>query len=167
MMKPLITLILSLTILNFFTKHPIMIGLILIIQTMFYTCLISSISISSWPAYLLFIVVLGGLLISFLYVIVNFTDETYSGILKIFMAFIISFSMVMIIFNPEYYGMTNDNQTENYSFMLNEYDEMKMSALSMINEFKFSILLMIYMFLSMVVVVYLSKSKKNGMLKPF
>lgn len=78
-------------------KHPLAIGLILLIQT-FLICLIIGLIIKSfWFSYILFLIFLGGLLVLFIYVTSLASNEIFSFSRKIIFN-ITFFYIIFIIF---------------------------------------------------------------------
>nr|QTF76072.1 NADH dehydrogenase subunit 6 [Gynaikothrips uzeli] len=61
----------------FFLKHPLALGFLLILSTMFLSIFVSLFSFSSWNSYILFLMFLGGILILFLYNISLISTEIF------------------------------------------------------------------------------------------
>nr|YP_010959083.1 NADH dehydrogenase subunit 6 [Pseudophilothrips ichini]WND64426.1 NADH dehydrogenase subunit 6 [Pseudophilothrips ichini] len=83
-----------------FLKHPLIMGLMLILNTIFLCVFVSLFSFSSWNSYILFLMFLGGILILFLYNISLISTEIFSMLnIKYFFLFFYFFIMFYIIFN--------------------------------------------------------------------
>lgn len=78
----------------FFIKHPLSFGLILLLQTI-YTCLISGlINLNFWYSYILFLVLIGGILILFIYITRIASNEKFKFNIKfLFIGRIVLFSV--------------------------------------------------------------------------
>jgi len=74
-------------------KHPLAIGLLLILNTFFLCIFIKMASFSSWNSYILFLIFLGGILILFLYNISVISTEIFFYIIikEIFVIIILIF----------------------------------------------------------------------------
>nr|YP_009176699.1 NADH dehydrogenase subunit 6 [Anopheles epiroticus]ALJ02420.1 NADH dehydrogenase subunit 6 [Anopheles epiroticus] len=152
-------------------KHPLSMGLMLLIQT-FLTCLITGIYVKSfWFSYILFLIFLGGMLILFIYVTSLSSNEMFSMSFKLTMFSMIIFSMFMIMF------LILD-KTMIEQFIMN----MEMEKLSMVNNLMnenilslnkmynfptnlITLLLINYLFLTLLVTVKITK-KFYGPLRP-
>nr|AZF99007.1 NADH dehydrogenase subunit 6 [Megalodontes cephalotes] len=143
--------------------HPLFMVMMLIIYTM-NICLISSnIFISSWYAYILFLVMMGGLLMSFTYM----TSIIPNEILKIKDTWptfkFIFFSILMLIFwlltfyEFNYLYPMNMN-LNNEIYMINSLFFSKYS-------FKITIMMMIYLFITLIIIMNISYSNKSLRMK--
>lgn len=142
-----------------FIKHPLAIGLILLLQTTLI-CLLTGLIIKTfWFSYVLFLVFLGGILVLFIYVTSLASNEMFSLSIKIFCLRLISFIFISLLI------WTKDKNIIfsffiNYDiYMINEisafYTENSL-ILNKIYNFPInlvSILLMIYLFLTLIAVV--------------
>lgn len=66
------------------SKHPLGLGLILILQTLLISILSGVNNLNFWFSYILFLIFVGGLLILFIYVISLASNEIFNFSLKIF-----------------------------------------------------------------------------------
>lgn len=80
----------------FLLKHPLIIGLLLTVNTFFLCIFIKTTSFSCWNSYILFLIFLGGVLILFLYNISLISSEIFFYI--IFKEIIIIFILIIIFF---------------------------------------------------------------------
>ena len=142
-----------------FIKHPLAIGLMLLLQTLLI-CLITSIFTKSfWFSYVLFLIFLGGILVLFIYVTSLASNEIFSFSIKILTIRLIFFSSNLLIFyfidknliinfmqNNETFIITNINSflLEN-SLILNKLYNFPINLLT--------ILLIIYLFLTLIAAV--------------
>nr|AVM84855.1 NADH dehydrogenase subunit 6 [Anopheles gambiae]AVM85557.1 NADH dehydrogenase subunit 6 [Anopheles gambiae]AWD29556.1 NADH dehydrogenase subunit 6 [Anopheles gambiae] len=152
-------------------KHPLSMGLMLLIQT-FLTCLITGIYVKSfWFSYVLFLIFLGGMLILFIYVTSLSSNEMFTMSFKLTMFSLLLFSLSMVIFfildktlieqfiinmEMEKFSMTNNLINENI-LSLNKMYNFPTNLITL--------LLINYLFLTLLVTVKITK-KFYGPLRP-
>nr|ALJ02394.1 NADH dehydrogenase subunit 6 [Anopheles coluzzii] len=152
-------------------KHPLSMGLMLLIQT-FLTCLITGIYVKSfWFSYVLFLIFLGGMLILFIYVTSLSSNEMFTMSFKLTMFSLLLFSISMVIFfildktlieqfiinmEMEKFSMTNNLINENI-LSLNKMYNFPTNLITL--------LLINYLFLTLLVTVKITK-KFYGPLRP-
>nr|YP_007626950.1 NADH dehydrogenase subunit 6 [Anopheles cracens]AFO73337.1 NADH dehydrogenase subunit 6 [Anopheles cracens] len=152
-------------------KHPLSMGLMLLIQT-FLTCLITGIYVKTfWFSYVLFLIFLGGMLILFIYVTSLSSNEMFSMSfsLSLFSIFMIS-TMFLLFFILDKSLMEQfilNMETEKLSMMNNLINENILSLNKMYNfpTNLITLLLINYLFLTLLVTVKITK-KFYGPLRP-
>nr|YP_009488028.1 NADH dehydrogenase subunit 6 [Culex lygrus]AWB99704.1 NADH dehydrogenase subunit 6 [Culex lygrus] len=152
-------------------KHPLAMGLMLLIQT-FLTCLMTGIySKTFWFSYVLFLIFMGGMLVLFIYVTSLASNEMFSmsfkltfvSIMMIFLFIIISYFfdntlMENFIKNNESMQLFNSNNLFNENFLsLNKMYNFPTNLITL--------LLINYLFLTLLVTVKITK-KSYGPLRP-
>nr|YP_009487703.1 NADH dehydrogenase subunit 6 [Anopheles triannulatus]AWB98456.1 NADH dehydrogenase subunit 6 [Anopheles triannulatus] len=152
-------------------KHPLSMGLMLLIQT-FLTCLITSIYVKTfWFSYILFLIFLGGMLILFIYVTSLSSNEMFSMSFSLTMISLIIFSIFAILFfiidkslieqfitNMEMEKLSNINNLINENILsLNKMYNFPTNLITL--------LLINYLFLTLLVTVKITK-KFYGPLRP-
>nr|YP_010225748.1 NADH dehydrogenase subunit 6 [Paratrichocladius tamaater]UDD74599.1 NADH dehydrogenase subunit 6 [Paratrichocladius tamaater] len=153
--------LLSLTCSTIFTfmKHPLAMGLMLLMQT-FLICIISGlISKTFWFSYILFLIFLGGMLVLFIYVTSLASNEMFNFSMKILSMSLLTFTTLFmtLIFIDKNMVMTYFMNHENESLTLMENFIME-NSLTLNKLYNFpvnltTILLMIYLFLTLIAVV--------------
>nr|YP_010285498.1 NADH dehydrogenase subunit 6 [Cerogria popularis]UKS07067.1 NADH dehydrogenase subunit 6 [Cerogria popularis] len=102
-MKVLIFIMMLLSFLFMIFSHPISMGMILLIQTIMVSLLTSFIFFNSWFSYMLFLILIGGLLILFMYMTSIASNEKFkfklNSILLVIILFIISTFYYLFDFN--------------------------------------------------------------------
>nr|YP_009763112.1 NADH dehydrogenase subunit 6 [Myrmeleon formicarius]QIR63624.1 NADH dehydrogenase subunit 6 [Myrmeleon formicarius] len=154
-MLSLMNMILSINFIQM--KHPLAMGLTLLIQTIIISLISGLFTFSYWFAYVLFLIMLGGMLVLFIYVTSLASNELFSFSMKnlfismitfvilisgwmiIDSSMIISNSMEMIEFSPN-----NNLFTENELSLIKLYNNPSMNI---------TILMINYLLLTLVVVV--------------
>lgn len=77
-------------------KHPLAIGIVLIIQTLVISLIIGLISKTFWFSYVLFLIFLGGILILFIYITSLASNELFFFSIKYFFIILISTIFVFL-----------------------------------------------------------------------
>lgn len=152
-------------------KHPLAIGLILLIQT-FFICLLSGfITKTFWFSYVLFLIFLGGILVLFIYVTSLASNEIFNFSLKLLTFRFVNFGIIyLIIFfidknliityliNHETESLTQiRNLLKENSLILNKLYNFPINLVT--------ILLIIYLFLTLIAVVKIT-NVFEGPLRP-
>nr|YP_010177767.1 NADH dehydrogenase subunit 6 [Meleonoma mirabilis]QST15491.1 NADH dehydrogenase subunit 6 [Meleonoma mirabilis] len=145
----------------FFLNHPLSMGLMILLQTLL-TCLLSGMLMKTyWFSYILFLTFLGGLLVLFIYVSSIASNEMFKIPLKMFLLmYMFSISIIitsMISFNNLKWMNMNFNSdmsifSDNFLFLNNEN---KINLIKLYNNHTFllMILLIIYLFITLVAIV--------------
>nr|APB02775.1 NADH dehydrogenase subunit 6 [Hycleus cichorii] len=160
----LLTMNLALSILFMFMNHPLSLGLILLLQTTIISLISGQICLNYWFSYILFLILIGGMLILFIYMTSIASNEKFN--LKIhllvFMTIVMSSSFLV-----SYY-----NQFALDSYIKNELVSMETLNLnfSMIKFISFPInlillFMIIYLFLALIAIVKII-DRKQGPLRP-
>nr|YP_010570520.1 NADH dehydrogenase subunit 6 [Pyrocoelia analis]UEN67851.1 NADH dehydrogenase subunit 6 [Pyrocoelia analis]UZG66117.1 NADH dehydrogenase subunit 6 [Pyrocoelia analis] len=139
--------LMSITMLTFlFMEHPMSMGLMLLVQTMLISMMTSIMGINTWFSYILFLIMIGGMLILFTYMTSIASNEMFKHSNKLIISITsLSFSLIYLLKKNSF----------NYYFMFNNID----SALFE-NQNNFSIILSKYlsfpmMFIWLMMIIYL------------
>nr|AWB98755.1 NADH dehydrogenase subunit 6 [Anopheles parvus]AWB99080.1 NADH dehydrogenase subunit 6 [Anopheles parvus] len=172
MMKLIImTLCLMMSITFMQMKHPLSMGLMLLVQT-FLTCLITSIYVKTfWFSYILFLIFLGGMLILFIYVTSLSSNEMFSMSFNLVMLtlliFFISTTLFLFMDKSLMDQFILNMETQKMSNLTNLINENILSLNKMYNfpTNIITLLLINYLFLTLLVTVKITK-KFYGPLRP-
>nr|AMW67849.1 NADH dehydrogenase subunit 6 [Dilar sp. YW-2016] len=150
------------------SKHPLSMGLTLIIQTIL-TCLTISLSISSsWFSYIMFLVMIGGMLVLFIYMTSMASNEMfYMSINKSYlfiMLTILTLMSTMVIMNMTNLLFHNLELTSIMEFYYKTQDSTPM-ILKLYNypTMNLTIFLMNYLLLTLIVVVKITKNFSSSL----
>nr|ALO71238.1 NADH deshydrogenase subunit 6 [Tychobythinus sp. 1 EF-2015] len=101
----LITLNFTMSIMFLFFKHPLSMGLNLLIQTMIISLITGILNNKFWFSYILFLIFIGGMLILFLYMTSVASNEIMKFSKKIFFTLILLllFSLIFLNFIDNYF----------------------------------------------------------------
>nr|YP_010309897.1 NADH dehydrogenase subunit 6 [Pheosia rimosa]UMR55023.1 NADH dehydrogenase subunit 6 [Pheosia rimosa] len=146
----------------FFLNNPLSMGLMILMQTLL-TCLLTGMMIKTyWFSYILFLTFLGGLLVLFIYISSIASNElfnfnlTMKSMLTMFFFMILFFSVIymnnmlwMNFFNN--YEM--NNFSEIYNIFFNLENKINLNKLYNTQTFFLMMMLVIYLFITLIVVV--------------
>nr|AFO73441.1 NADH dehydrogenase subunit 6 [Anopheles farauti] len=152
-------------------KHPLSMGLMLLIQT-FLTCLITGIYVKTfWFSYILFLIFLGGMLILFIYVTSLSSNEMFSMSFSLLLIsstmILISLILFFILDKSLIEQFITNMEIQKLSIMNNLINE-NILALNKMYNFPtnlITLLLINYLFLTLLVTVKITK-KFYGPLRP-
>nr|QZK22088.1 NADH dehydrogenase subunit 6 [Amitermes sp. QLD_231] len=138
-------------------KHPLAMGLMLLIQTTM-VCLISGTMYSSfWFSYILFMIMIGGMLVLFMYMTSLASNEMFSPSNKMLMATLALLPILMYMMPT----VTNNKEMKTYSTMME--NEILTTTTVMYNQMMgtMTTLLVLYMLLTLIVVVNIINVSKG------
>nr|YP_010352255.1 NADH dehydrogenase subunit 6 [Reticulitermes luofunicus]UOL50349.1 NADH dehydrogenase subunit 6 [Reticulitermes luofunicus] len=130
-------------------KHPLAMGMMLLLQTMM-TCMISGTMYKSfWFSYILFMIMIGGMLVLFMYMTSLASNEMFYPTSKMMMTAMV-LSPTMMYLMPD---QTNNKEMNTHESTTE--DEIMMTTLTMYNQIPgmMTIMLVMYMLLTLIVVV--------------
>nr|ULR86971.1 NADH dehydrogenase subunit 6 [Macquartia sp. 2 HNL-2022a] len=163
-----IMLIISMNFL--FMKHPLSMGLTLLIQTTLVCLMSGLINKTFWFSYILFLVFIGGMLVLFIYVTSLASNEMFSFSIKMMLvsSFILLLLLMIFMLIDKTLIMKYNNIETQLINLLNSY--IKENSLSLNKLYNFpnnllTIMLMNYLLITMIAVVKITKLFK-GPLRP-
>nr|YP_010471461.1 NADH dehydrogenase subunit 6 [Brillia bifasciata]UVG40800.1 NADH dehydrogenase subunit 6 [Brillia bifasciata] len=152
-------------------KHPLAMGFILLIQTTLICIMSGNFCQTFWFSYILFIIFLGGMLILFMYVSSLASNEMFNFSMKIiFLSMIMYFFIFIFLFilNKIFimnYFMTNDMESISLMKSFLSENSLMLNKLYNFPNNIITILLMNYLFLTLVAVVKIT-NLFEGPLRP-
>nr|YP_006575962.1 NADH dehydrogenase subunit 6 [Aporia crataegi]AER26674.1 NADH dehydrogenase subunit 6 [Aporia crataegi] len=147
-----------LSLIMFFINHPLLMGLMILLQTMLLSLLMGIYINTYWFSYILFLIFLGGLLVLFIYVSSIASNE----MMKFFMKFkfnLILLLMITFIFiyfkNYIFIDYYNNNEMNNFNQYFLFYNEFKINLSKLYNNQTFLLIMMliIYLFITLIAVI--------------
>nr|YP_009731704.1 NADH dehydrogenase subunit 6 [Carpophilus pilosellus]QHR79652.1 NADH dehydrogenase subunit 6 [Carpophilus pilosellus] len=168
-MNFLLNMIILMSIIFLFLNHPLSMGFILLIQTIFTALITGMMNYNFWYSYILFLVMIGGMLILFIYMTSIASNKKFKFSIKLFSFMIILFlmlSLYMIIIDQYMYY----NEYLNYDITIfNNYYDNKISLNKFINNPNFMILMMIFIYLliTLIAVAKIAPLKKGSLRQKF
>nr|WRO45048.1 NADH dehydrogenase subunit 6 [Fissocantharis tridifformis] len=158
MMMFLMFLVISLSMSPLFLLHPLSMGLNLLIQTILIALITGFMSFNFWMSYLLFLIMVGGMLILFMYMTSIASNEKFyfsKNLILITFILMLMFFIIMIKFNFTIYFTKNLDSKEFLNFNMYELSPNKY----FINNSKFILsILIIYLFITLVAIMNISSN---------
>nr|WRO44881.1 NADH dehydrogenase subunit 6 [Taiwanocantharis parasatoi] len=159
MMTILTMIIIFLSLSPLFLNHPLSLGLNLLIQTILIAAITGCMSLNFWLSYLLFLVMVGGMLILFMYMTSIASNEKFYFsknlfIMMIFMVVSILIYSIFLSFDNFFLTMNFDStqllNNSIYEISANKY---------FINNSKFILsMLIVYLFITLIAIVNISSN---------
>nr|YP_007026056.1 NADH dehydrogenase subunit 6 [Carcinoscorpius rotundicauda]AFR25746.1 NADH dehydrogenase subunit 6 [Carcinoscorpius rotundicauda]AFT65396.1 NADH dehydrogenase subunit 6 [Carcinoscorpius rotundicauda] len=144
MTKIIILLMLYLSFMFFIISHPIMMILNLIILTILSSLLMTLFMKTSWFAYILFLIMLGGMLVVFIYISSLAPNEPFKFSITFTTFITILFPLSLLMYNYKFHSKSTTFKFSSINMF---------SSLSLIT----TILLMTFLLMTLIVVVKISK----------
>nr|YP_009186006.1 NADH dehydrogenase subunit 6 [Tetartopeus terminatus]ALO71199.1 NADH deshydrogenase subunit 6 [Tetartopeus terminatus] len=149
-----------------FMKHPLSMGFILLLQTITITMITGLISFNFWFSYILFLIMIGGMLVLFIYMTSIASNEyfKYSNSLLLM--------MIITMMTTIYLYFTYDKMIMNYLNMnqdfLNNYNfYLSMSKFINYPSNLIMFLMIIYLFITLIAVVKICKINMGPLRQSF
>nr|UQJ73600.1 NADH dehydrogenase subunit 6 [Diamesa sp. 12XL] len=152
-------------------KHPMAMGLMLLVQTALICLITGNYSKTFWFSYVLFLIFLGGMLVLFIYVTSLASNEMFSFSMKIFvMSIIILFISLIMMFIMDNSMIANFLSNNEASSMMDMKSFINENTISLNKLYNFptnmlTILLINYLFLTLIAAVKITNIYE-GPLRP-
>nr|APX40405.1 NADH dehydrogenase subunit 6 [Batophila aerata] len=142
-------------------KHPLTCGLILMIQTILTALIIGKINLNFWYSYIIFLIMIGGMLILFIYMTSIASNEKFNN--KNFPNWLIPLSLILMeldfYFNELTWQIPNIMKNMNFKINLIKYINWPFN-LTMI-------LMIIYLFITLMATVKITKTSYGALRQKF
>nr|AYW52166.1 NADH dehydrogenase subunit 6 [Lamiinae sp. 4 ACP-2013] len=153
MMLMMINLSIALTSIFIFLTHPLSLGLILLIQTIIIALITGSMSLNYWFSYIIFLIMIGGMLILFIYMTSIASNEKFKFSSKLFLLFSTLFFLLSMLLIIDFYffnqltiiDLNYQPYMFNYKFSLNKF-------INWPNKLMF-LMMIIYLLITLIMVV--------------
>nr|AND96273.1 NADH deshydrogenase subunit 6 [Onthophagus cf. taurinus] len=151
-------LTITLSLMIMWIKHPLTMGLILLTQTINLSMFMGYLNMNYWYSYILFLIMIGGMLVLFIYMTSVASNEKFLPSIKLFLfiMFMLFIYMIMILLIDPFYFTINNNYLEsNNNLSLNKYFNFP----NLIIMF----MLIMYLLISLLVIVKITSFKKGSL----
>nr|YP_009505019.1 NADH dehydrogenase subunit 6 [Luciola curtithorax]AWW89612.1 NADH dehydrogenase subunit 6 [Luciola curtithorax] len=162
----MIILMMTTTLTLMFITHPLSMGMILLIQTLLIAMWTGFLSMNFWYSYILFIVMVGGMLILFIYMTSVASNEkfSYSKILLMFMMIMLMMS-IMLMIKDQFFSSLNSSNLEMMN-MKNKYlFKLSLNKFYMFPMMLISLSVIIYLLITLIAVVKITNLKSGPLRK--
>nr|QTH79131.1 NADH dehydrogenase subunit 6 [Hemathlophorus sp.] len=151
-------------------ETPILMGLILLIQTSMISMISGLMSLNFWYSYILFMIMLGGMLILFIYVSSLSSNQKFQFNKKLLIINLILFIMMMVmLYNSKNFSNLNNDMMKFMSTDLESNYSLKLSLNKLYNSptNQLMILLINYLLLTLFIVVKITNINMGPLRKKF
>nr|YP_010312084.1 NADH dehydrogenase subunit 6 [Creophilus maxillosus]ULF02570.1 NADH dehydrogenase subunit 6 [Creophilus maxillosus] len=156
---------LTLSTLFIFLKHPLSMGMILLIQTILVALMSGLMSSNFWFSYILFLIMIGGMLVLFIYMTSIASNEKFS--FSIYMAlFIIIMMMTMFIImlmDNSFFNLMNYSENFDFKYLFS----MNLSKFLNYPSNIILFMMIIYLFITLIAVVKITDIKFGPLRQKF
>nr|UPX88444.1 NADH dehydrogenase subunit 6 [Oreodytes sanmarkii] len=164
----------SMTIMFLFLNHPLSMGMILMMQTITIALITGFYSYSLWFSYILFLIMVGGMLILFIYMTSLASNEKFklsNKLLFLMMITMLTSLLMLTIMDMNLLNIMFKNpNTSELINNLNMFKNENLNSLKMMYNkpnFIITILMINYLFLTLVAVVKITKSNSGPLRQKF
>nr|YP_001798464.1 NADH dehydrogenase subunit 6 [Trigoniophthalmus alternatus]ABS57562.1 NADH dehydrogenase subunit 6 [Trigoniophthalmus alternatus] len=156
------TMILFINYIFMYSKHPILMGLTLMIQTLLISLLMGTIFSSYWFSYVLFLIFLGGLLVLFIYIASLASNDMFPTSMKSFMMTIIVLSTIIMMATLVDKLLIINKITNNQKInLIKSTIDISVSKFYIMSMSPMTVTLITYLFLTLIIAVKITKIYKG------
>nr|AML25637.1 NADH dehydrogenase subunit 6 [Staphylinidae sp. BMNH 1274679] len=162
----IMTLSMLISIMFLFMNHPMTMGLTLLIQTIIMSMITGMLNYNYWFSYILFLIMVGGMLVLFIYMTSIASNEMFNYSNK--MLFMLMMIMIMLIF----INFIIDKYMMNYNFIFMENFFVKMNYMYLSKYFSYPsiiiiVMMIIYLFITLIAIVKITKIEYGPLRQKF
>nr|YP_010015589.1 NADH dehydrogenase subunit 6 [Svistella anhuiensis]QFG38967.1 NADH dehydrogenase subunit 6 [Svistella anhuiensis] len=162
---------LTLNFLLILSHHPMMMTLIIVMQTIMICLLINFFSFSLWFSYILFLTFLGGMLILFIYITSLAPNEKFKtnfikSLINLSLLMILTFTMIFL-FKPNSSMLMNQDSMNPNNLDIDFNSILNLNTLYNKPNYKLNIMMMIYLLITLLIAVYISNPKSGALRQSF
>nr|YP_010238869.1 NADH dehydrogenase subunit 6 [Anoplophora horsfieldi]QTE20918.1 NADH dehydrogenase subunit 6 [Anoplophora horsfieldi]QTV20884.1 NADH dehydrogenase subunit 6 [Anoplophora horsfieldi] len=153
------SIIMSITFL--FLNHPLSFGMIILIQTILIALMTGLMNYNFWFSYIIFLIMIGGMLILFIYMTSIASNEKFKFSYKLFITISMMLIILLTLFILDSYlfnfnlmnDLTNQNMIQNFKLSMNKF------LMWPINTIFF--LIIIYLLITLIMIVKITDIKSG------
>nr|APX39650.1 NADH dehydrogenase subunit 6 [Longitarsus lycopi] len=156
------------TILMLTLKHPLSCGLILLTQTILTALITGMMSLNFWYSYIIFLIMIGGMLILFIYMTSIASNEKFKfnkNYILLYLMFIITLSLMLLI-DPYYLNLFN-NIIDMKNSLLNINKQLSMMKYFNYPNYFIMMMMIIYLFITLIAIVKITKFNYGALRQKF
>nr|APX40210.1 NADH dehydrogenase subunit 6 [Psylliodes laevicollis] len=156
------------TLMFIFLNHPLSCGLILLIQTILTALMSGLMNYNFWYSYILFLIMVGGMLILFIYMTSIASNEKFKMSKSLILIMIFSISIIMMLmmidlFYLNYFMNIQDTKIMNMNFS----NMMSLKKYFNYPNFYLMITMIIYLFITLIAVVKITNNSYGPLRQKF
>nr|AND96286.1 NADH deshydrogenase subunit 6 [Onthophagus yukae] len=159
-------IMLTISMIMIWMKHPLSMGMMLLIQTINLSLLMGYNNLNYWFSYILFLIMIGGMLILFIYMTSIASNEKFYPSIKLMMIILIMAMLWMLLeicIDPYYINLNNIYY--NYENNININKNLSMTKFFNFPSNSMMYLMIMYLLIALLAIVKITDFKKNGTLR--
>nr|APX39658.1 NADH dehydrogenase subunit 6 [Longitarsus parvulus] len=164
-------MILILMIINTFMmlmlKHPLTCGLILLIQTILTALMTGMMSLNFWYSYILFLIMIGGMLILFIYMTSIASNEKFKFNKKFLYIYFLFLMIMTLLFLMDPFYTNFLNMIDLNYFPMNLKNQFSMMKYLNYPNYFIMMMMMIYLFITLIAIVKITKFNYGALRQKF
>nr|APX39375.1 NADH dehydrogenase subunit 6 [Longitarsus atricillus] len=164
----ILTLMIINTMLMLMFKHPLSCGVILLIQTILTALFTGMMSLNFWYSYILFLIMIGGMLILFIYMTSIASNEKFNFNKKyiyLYMLFLMILSLMFVI--DPFYTNLNINIIDMKTSFLTFKNQFSMMKYFNYPNYFIMMMMIIYLFITLIAIVKITKFNYGALRQKF
>nr|AYQ19059.1 NADH dehydrogenase subunit 6 [Galerucinae sp. 1 ACP-2013] len=168
-MSMFMTIISLYSMMFIFMKHPLSCGLHLLIQTILIVLITGSMNMDFWYSYILFLIMIGGMLILFMYMTSIASNEKFKFNMKLLILFNFSILIILLmtIFFDQFYFNSLIKMNEIYNYQMNYNNSMSMMKYLNFPHNFIMLMMIIYLFVTLIAIVKITNITKGPLRQKF
>nr|YP_010536439.1 NADH dehydrogenase subunit 6 [Chaetocnema confinis]UYC28917.1 NADH dehydrogenase subunit 6 [Chaetocnema confinis] len=153
----MMNLILVNSLMLIFLKHPLSSGLTLMLQTIMISIMTGKMSMNFWFSYILFIIMIGGMMVLFIYMTSIASNEKFK--INPLMFIILLITLIMTFFTEFPIIETMNFSTYQFKFMFKKYLDYP--------HLMITLFMMTYLFICLILVIKMTNNKQGALRQKF
>nr|APX39783.1 NADH dehydrogenase subunit 6 [Longitarsus exsoletus] len=156
------------SILMLMFKHPLSCGMILLTQTILTALFTGMMSLNFWYSYILFLIMIGGMLILFIYMTSIASNEKFKFNKKfIYLYLMFILIMMLMFFIDSYYTNLSINIIDMKNSSLTLKNQISMMKYFNYPNYYIMTMMMIYLFITLIAIVKITKFNYGALRQKF
>nr|YP_009709661.1 NADH dehydrogenase subunit 6 [Velutinodorcus velutinus]QEX51679.1 NADH dehydrogenase subunit 6 [Velutinodorcus velutinus] len=141
-------------------NHPLSLGGLLLIQSVLIALISGWMNITFWYSYILLLIMIGGMLVLFMYMTSVASNEKFKSSTPIILFLLSSFTMIIIIspLMDQWFLSSKIMTSENYKLI---FSLLSLNKFLNFPAIMISVLLIIYLLITMIIVIKISSFKQG------
>nr|APX39686.1 NADH dehydrogenase subunit 6 [Aphthona euphorbiae] len=148
-------------------KHPLTCGMILLSQTILTAMITGLMNYNFWYSYILFLIMVGGMLILFIYMTSIASNEKFKFNNKVIIWLIIFFSIFFILNFMDLFYMNYNNNLSNLKDLLLNENNMSMKKYFNFPNYFIMFSMIIYLFVTLIAIVKITNFSYGALRQKF
>nr|YP_010373913.1 NADH dehydrogenase subunit 6 [Coomaniella copipes]UPI13481.1 NADH dehydrogenase subunit 6 [Coomaniella copipes] len=165
----LLTISIMLSFLFFFSTHPLTMGFILLMQSITISLISGLSNLNFWFSYILFLIMVGGMLVLFIYMTSIASNEkfNYSNYLMVMFFSLLMLMMITMIFMEKFSHYNNISNMDIFTLNFSEMWKLPLSKYFNYPSNFMLLMLMIYLFVTLIAIVKITNPQEGPLRQKF